>query len=201
MRLGLTIQFPKIFTIEETYDVNGSSEFGTGQKYFLDTYKYSDKVKYDIQTPYEFTAGAAFNLAFVIISGQVNIIDYTQMEFKNPEGIDPAYFADRNSDIKKFLRVAYNANLGAELTLPLVPIKLRAGGIYQQSPFEADDASFDRKYLTAGVGFNFEGVFGIDIAYAYGWWKDIADNYDVNVSRTYQDITQQTVMLTTTFRF
>lgn len=201
MRLGLTIQFPKIYTIEETYDVNGSSEFGTGQKYFLDTYKYSDKVKYDIQTPYEFTAGAAFNLSFLIITGEANIIDYTQMEFKNPEGIDPLYFSERNADIKKLLRVAYNANVGAELSLPLLPIKLRAGAIYQQSPFEDDDPAFDRKYLTAGVGFNFEGVFGIDIAYAYGWWKDIGDNYGVDVSRTYQDIKQQSVMLTTTFRF
>jgi long-subunit fatty acid transport protein len=201
MRLGLTIQFPKIYTIEENFNVNGSSEFGTGQKYFLDTYKYSDLVKYDIQTPYEFSAGAAFNLSFLIITGQANIIDYTQMEFKNPEGIDPLYFSERNADIKKFLRVAYNANVGAELSLPLLPIKLRAGAIYQQSPFEDDDPAFDRKYLTAGVGFNFEGVFGIDIAYAYGWWKDIADNYDVDVSRTYHDIKEQTVMLTTTFRF
>jgi long-subunit fatty acid transport protein len=201
MRLGLTVQFPKIYTVEENFDVNGSSEFGTGQKYFLDTYKYSDQVKYDIQTPYEFTGGVAFNLVYLIITGQASIIDYTQMEFKNPEGIDQSFFSEQNSVIKQTMRVAYNGNIGAELTIPLLPIKFRAGAIYQQSPFEADDPEFDRKYLTAGVGFNFEGVFGIDIAYAYGWWKDIGDNYDANVSRTYQDIKQQTVMLTTTFRF
>lgn len=201
MRLGLSVQFPKIYTIEENFDVNGSSEFGTGQKYFLDPYKYSDQVKYDIQTPYEFTGGLAFNLSFLIITGQASIIDYTQMEFKNPEGIDLAFFSEQNSLIKQTMRVAYNGNVGAELTLPLVPIKLRAGAIYQQSPFEADDPEFDRKYLTAGVGFNFDGVFGIDLAYAYGWWKDISDNYDAGVSRTYQDIKQQTVMLTTSFRF
>lgn len=201
MRLGLTIQFPKIYTIEENFDVSGSSEFGTGQKYFLDTYKYSDQVKYDIQTPYEFTAGLAFNLVYLIVTGQASLIDYTQMEFKNPEGIDQSFFSEQNGLIKQTMRVAYNGNVGAELTLPLLPIKFRAGAIYQQSPFEADDPAFDRKYLTAGVGFNFEGVFGIDIAYAYGWWKDIGDNYDVEVSRTYQDIKQQTVMLTTTFRF
>ena len=201
MRLGLTVQFPKIYTIEENFDVNGSSEFGTGQKYFLDTYKYSDQVKYDIQSPYEFTGGVAFNLVYLIITGQASIIDYTQMEFKNPEGIDQTFFSDQNNLIKQSMRVAYNGNIGAELTLPLLPIKFRAGAIYQQSPFEADDPEFDRKYLTAGIGFNFEGVFGIDIAYAYGWWKDIGDNYDAEVSRTYQDIKQQTVMLSTTFRF
>lgn len=201
MRIGLTIQFPKIYTIEENFDVNGSSEFGTGQKYFLDAYKYSDQVKYDIQTPYEFTAGAAFNLVLLIITGQASIIDYTQMEFKNPEGIDQTFFTDQNNLIKKNMRVAYNGNIGAELTLPLLPIKLRAGAIYQQSPYKNDDEGFNRKYLTAGAGFNFEGAFAIDLAYSYGWWKDISDNYDVEVSRTYQDIKQQTIMLTTTFRF
>lgn len=201
MRFGLTIQFPKVYKIEEKFDVDGSSEFGTGVQYFLDPYKYSDIVKYDIQTPYEFSAGMAFNLSFIIITGQASIIDYTQMEFKNPEGIDPAFFADRNNEIKSNTRVAYNGNVGAELTLPLIPIKLRAGAIYQQSPFKYDDIDFDRKYLTAGVGFNFEGVMGIDIAYSYGWWKDIGDNYGSNLSRTYQDIKQQNILLTTTFRF
>ncbi len=205
MRLGLTIQFPKIYTIEEKFDVNGSSEFGgefgTGQKYFLDAYKYSDQVKYDIQTPYEFTGGVAFNLVYLIVTGQASIIDYTQMEFKNPEGIDQTFFSEQNSLIKQSMRVAYNGNVGAELTLPLLPIKFRAGAIYQQSPFDGDEEAFNRKYLTAGVGFNFEGAFMIDLAYSYGWWKDIADNYDVGVSRTYQDVKQQTIMLTTTFRF
>ena len=201
MRIGLTVQFPKIYTIEEKFDVNGSSEFGTGQKYFLDSYKYSDMVKYDIQTPYEYNAGVAFNLSFLIISGQASLIDYTQMEFKNPEGIDPTFFSEQNSLIKKSLRVAYNFNVGAELSLPLIPIKLRAGAIYQQSPFIADDSAFDRKYLTAGAGFKFGDSFSIDLAYAYGWWEDIHDNYDNNVSRVSQDVKQQTAMLTTTFWF
>ena len=32
-------------------------------------------------------------------------------------------------------------------------------------------------------------MFTVDVAYAYGWWKDFGDNYGVNVSRTFQDIT------------
>jgi len=137
----------------------------------------------------------------LIISGQASLIDYTQMEFKNPEGIDPTFFSEQNSLIKKSLRVAYNFNVGAELSLPLIPIKLRAGAIYQQSPFITDDSAFDRKYLTAGAGFKFGDSFGIDLAYAYGWWEDIHDNYDNNVSRVSQDVKQQTAMLTTTFWF
>ena len=64
-----------------------------------------------------------------------------------------------------------------------------------------DDSAFDNNMLTAGAGFKLGDTIGIDVAYAYGWWKDIGDNYDSNVSRTFQDIETHNVMLTTTFRF
>jgi long-subunit fatty acid transport protein len=71
----------------------------------------------------------------------------------------------------------------------------------QPSAFADDDSDFDHKYLTGGLGYLANGKIGIDVAYAYGWWKDIGDNYDVDVSRTYQDVKHSTVMLTTTYRF
>ncbi|MCK7528602.1 MAG: hypothetical protein MZV64_69140 [Ignavibacteriales bacterium] len=173
MRFGFTIQFPKVYQIEEKFDVNGSSEFGTGTKYFLDPYKYSDIVKYDIQTPYEFSAGLAFNLSFLIITGQASIIDYTQMEFKNPEGIDPSFFADRNSEIKSNMRVYIVVILEPELTLPVLPIKLRAGAIFQQSPFKNDDIDYDRKYLTAVLDLILKELWELILHILTYWWKDI----------------------------
>jgi len=41
---------------------------------------------------------------------------------------------------------------------------------------------------------------GIDIAYVRGWWKDIGDNYGVNVSRTYQDIEIDRLLVDFTYR-
>jgi len=54
-RFGVTVQFPKTFTINEEFLVSGSSEFGTGQIYKLDSDYYSDKVAYNIKTPFEIT--------------------------------------------------------------------------------------------------------------------------------------------------
>lgn len=199
-RLGITIHFPKTYKIDEDFFVDGRSEF-IGDIIYLDPDKYSDKVKYDIRTPYELSGGASVNLKGLIFSAQATFIDYTEMEFSNGEGISETYFADQNKRIKSLMRQVINLNAGAEYTFPEIGFRVRGGFILQPSAFKNDPSDFDRKYITAGIGFLSDGVIGIDIAYAYGWWKDIGDNYDSNVSRTFQDITYHKVMLTTSYRF
>ncbi|GIV45657.1 MAG: hemin receptor [Ignavibacterium sp.] len=199
-RLGLTIQFPKVYKINEDFNVEGRSEFANASV-TLDPEKYSDKVKYDITSPYEISGGASVNLKGLIVSAQATYIDYKEMEFSNGEGISSTYFSDQNKRIKNLMRPVVNYNLGAEYTFPEIGFRLRGGFILQPSAFKNDPSDFDKKYLTAGVGFLSDGVIGIDIAYAYGWWKDVGDNYDSNVSRTFQDITYHKVMLTTSYRF
>jgi long-subunit fatty acid transport protein len=199
-RIGLTIQFPKVYKINEDFNVEGKSEFA-GASVTLDPEKYSDKVKYDITTPYEISGGASVNLKGLIISGQATYIDYKEMEFSNGEGISPTYFSDQNKRIKNLMRPVVNYNLGAEYTFSDLGFRVRGGFILQPSAFKNDPSDFDKKFITAGLGFLSDGVIGIDIAYAYGWWKDFGDNYDSNVSRTYQDITYHKVMLTTSYRF
>jgi hypothetical protein len=67
--------------------------------------------------------------------------------------------------------------------------------MYLQSPYANDPSEFDKKYITVGGGALIDNMFGIDVAYAYGWWKDYGDNYGVNVSRTFQDITVNNLIL------
>jgi long-subunit fatty acid transport protein len=71
----------------------------------------------------------------------------------------------------------------------------------QPSGFKDDESDYDRKYLTAGLGYIIDGMIGVDLGYAYGWWKDFGDNYGTNLSRTFQDIKVHNFMLTTTYRF
>ncbi|MFN3695003.1 MAG: S41 family peptidase, partial [Ignavibacterium sp.] len=65
-RLGLTVQFPKVYKINEDFNVEGKSEFANASV-TLDTDKYSDKVKYDITSPYEIAGGISVNLKGLII--------------------------------------------------------------------------------------------------------------------------------------
>ena len=199
-RFGATIQFPKTYTIDEEFLVDGWSEFAN-EKYFLDTDYYSDKVSYDIITPFELTGAAAVNFKGLIVSAEATLIDYSQLEFDNLEGLTSSYIADANKEIKSILTSALNYNVGLEYTVPTIGLRIRGGFMNQPSAFKDDDSDFDHKYLTGGLGFLANGTIGIDVAYAYGWWKDIGDNYESNVSRTFQDVKYHTVMLTTTYRF
>jgi len=199
-RFGATVQFPKTFAIDEEFLVSGSSEFAS-TSYSLTT-DYNDKVAYDIVTPFELTGAAAVNLKGIIVSAEATLIDYSQLEFSNSnDGLSASYLADVNKEIKDVLRSALNYNVGFEYTVPTVGLRIRGGFLTQMSPFKDDDSEFNHKYLTGGLGFLADGNIGIDVAYAYGWWKDIGDNYGSNVSRTFQDVKVHNVMLTTTLRF
>jgi long-subunit fatty acid transport protein len=200
-RFGATVQFPKTFTVNEEFLVNGSSEFGTGQFYELDSEYYSDEVAYDIVTPFELTGAFAINLKGIILSAEATFIDYSQLKFENPEGLSSSYISDVNKEIKDILTTAINYNLGAEYTIPAIGLRIRGGFINQPSPFDGDDSDYARKFLTAGLGYLANGTVGIDVAYAYGWWKDLGDNYGSGLSRTFQDVKVHNIMLTTTYRF
>ena len=208
-RFGATIQFPKYHTIKEKFTVNGSSQFGSGYSFNLDPSYYSSNVKYDIVTPFELAGGFSVNLKGLILSGQATMIDYSQTEFRNPDGLSASYIAGINKDIKDLLRAVVNLNAGLEYTIPDIGLRLRGGFIYQPSPYQGDPSQYDRKYFTVGIGFLADQTVGIDVAYAHGWWKNYGDNYVnydqygnvIPVSRTYQDLSKDKIMLGMTYRF
>src|ERR1035437_1299194 len=199
-RFGLTIQFPKTFTIKESFTVNGYSQFAN-QRYDLNQQDFSDNVQYDIVTPFEIGAGFSFNIIGLILSAQGTLIDYSQLKFENPDGIAAVDIADLNKVIKNDLTAVVNYNVGAEYTIPAVGLRVRAGYFVQPSAYKGDPASFDKKYITVGIGFLAEETIGLDLAFAHGWYSDIGDNYGSNLSRTTQDIKKNHFILTGTYRF
>lgn len=200
-RFGATIQFPKTFTIKEAYDFNASSEFGT----VLYESTYSDKVEYDITTPFAFTGAVSFNVKGLILSAEANLTDYTQTKFSNPKGISAADLSSLDKEMKELLRAVAAINIGIEYTIPEVGIRVRGGFISQPSPYKDDPSDFGKKYLTGGVGFLADETFAIDVAYAHGWWKTYGDNYNYDkgnsVSRIYQDVSNDKMLVTFSYRF
>jgi long-subunit fatty acid transport protein len=94
-----------------------------------------------------------------------------------------------------------NFNVGAEVRVPILPIRGRVGFIYNQSPYLDDPAKFDRKYFTLGAGIILGSKVSVDFAYAYGWWKNYGDNYSFDVSRTFQDVSINKVIMSISSRF
>jgi hypothetical protein len=44
-------------------------------------------------------------------------------------------------------------------------------------------------------------TLSLDFAYAYGWWKNVGDNYGFEDSRTYHDITSNNFIFTMRYLF
>ncbi len=201
-RFGATVQFPKTFTVKEKFNVDGSSTFGTGTVYNLDRSKYSDQVQYDVVTPFSLGLGFSTNFKGFIFSLQGELTDYSQLKFDSPgDGLSVQYIAEQNKNIKDLLGSVVNYNLGVEYTIAPLGIRLRGGYMAQPSPYKGDPSEFDHKYITGGIGFLADETIGLDLGYAYGWWKNFGDNYGVNVSRTYQDVTVNKLILSATYRF
>ena len=192
-RFGASIKFPSYYNVEENYIVNADSYFGTVNHYSLYP-AINSPVEYEVKTPWEYSFGASASLSVVTIAADIKIMDYSQMEFTN--GFSYDYIVQLQNEIDDLMTTAVDYHLGAEVQLPNLPVFGRAGFMYFQSPFEGDPAQFNKKYVTAGAGGVIDKVFLIDFAYTYGWWQDFGDNYGVNVSRTYQDIHVDNMILT-----
>jgi len=202
VNIGATIKFPRTYTIKDVYTVNGSSNFTNTPTPFIYG-PASDRLEYDVVTPYEFTLGGAFTGNHITISADVKLIDYTQMEFTNTpslinSGID---WAQRNQDIKDSMTTVVNINVGAEYSIPYSDVKVRAGFMYAPSAFKNDPSSFNKKYFTIGLGYEAANNISFNVAYAYGWWKDYGDNYGAGLSRTFQDITLEDAVFTMKYNF
>ncbi len=201
-RFGATVQFPKTFTVKEKFNVDGSSTFGTGTVYNLDRSKYSDQVQYDVVTPFSLGLGFSTNFKGFIFSLQGELTDYSQLKFDSPgDGLSVQYIAEQNKNIKDLLGSVVNYNLGVEYTIAPLGIRLRGGYMAQPSPYKGDPSSYDHQYVTGGIGFLAGETIGLDLGIAHGWWKNYGDNYGVNVSRTYQDVTVNKLILSATYRF
>ncbi|HEX2962216.1 MAG TPA: outer membrane protein transport protein, partial [Ignavibacteriales bacterium] len=198
-RIGASVKFPTSYTIKEDYTVNGTSTFAS-RTVQLDP-PMESKTEYDISSPYQLAGGASVNLKGLIVSGDITYIDFTQMEFKSGGDLGASTISANNKDIKELFRGVLNYNLGAEYTIPDINLRLRGGFIMNPSPYKDDPSERDRKYLTGGLGFLADEAFAFDLAYAYGWWKDIGDNYGTNVSRTFQDIRSHNLILSVSYRF
>ncbi len=196
LNFGVTVKFPTSYTIEEKYSIYGESFFT--QNYFEVEYP-ADRFEYEISTPMEFSGGVSASFPFVTLNASAKFVDYSQLEFTN--GFEKDELFEMNNAIEELFESTINWNFGAEFTLPYPAMKIRGGFIYNPSPYVGDDAEFDKKYITAGLGFPVTKKFLFDFAYVRGLWNNYGDNYDVGVSRTYQEIKLNKLVFSVSYIF
>ncbi len=197
LNLGITIQFPRTYTIKKTQTIFAESRFGNAS--FKLNPPLEEATEFDIRTPYEFTFGTAFKNKWLTLSADAKLIDYTSMELT--AGLDKWARTQRNQDIKELFRTVLNFNTGAEYLLNELGLALRFGFIYMSSPFKDDPADYDKKYITSGFGYLISKNITLNVGYVYGWWKDFGDNYGSGIARTYQDITVRNLITSLNYSF
>lgn len=166
-RVGIAIKTPSWITGRETFTNDATSTFDNGD-ILTDPQDFDPGTKneYDLQTPYVFSAGASIGLQNLMIAGDIEYADWSQMEFRNPD----RFLAALNDSVKDRYKPTLGIKMGIEYGFITPQVKLRGGFMFIPSPLNGDASSFGQKYITGGFGFILENAIAIDLGYAYGFW-------------------------------
>ncbi|MBI4534791.1 MAG: outer membrane protein transport protein [Ignavibacteriae bacterium] len=195
-RLGIAVKTPTSFRITENFSTIARSYFDNGDVYPQDgPFESIGSGEYDVLTPWVFSGGVSFIIRDLMLAGDLEFTDWTQLEFSNA---NPEVIA-LNQDIKEIFRATANWRAGAEYDIREYGVRIRGGFMYNPSPFQGDPSSFDQKYVTGGLGILLSPSTMLDIGYARGWWKTFRVNYD-RTSRVDEKITTNNFILTFSYR-
>ncbi|MBI4546874.1 MAG: outer membrane protein transport protein [Ignavibacteriae bacterium] len=194
-RLGIAVKTPSWVTVRETFSQSGMSEFDDGDHFEYTTFD-RELNEYDVRTPFIFSAGLSYAIQDLMLSGDVEYADWTQMEFRNAD----TRLLSFNTLIKEIFQPTVNVRVGAEYGLHDAGVRLRGGFAYLPSPYEGDPSSFARKYITGGIGFIVENAIAVDAAYAHGFWDTFRVNYN-ETSKTNERVKTNNIIATVSYRF
>lgn len=197
-RLGIAVKTPSWITVRETFSEQATSTFDSGGAHyeFPAGGATPSKNEYDIVTPFVFSAGFSYTIHDLLLAGDVEYADWSQMEFRNADASLLSY----NTDIKEIFQATANLKVGAEYEFSNIGLRLRGGYAYFPSPYRGDPSSFAHKFITGGLGFIVQDAIAVDVGYAHGSWKTYRVNYD-NTSRTDEDVTTNNFIATVSYRF
>ncbi len=183
-RIAAKISTPmKLNSVEKWHE--NTKIFDNYDPQYADYSAYTDTSgswEWDVETPYELGVGAAITLfPNFVLAADIKYKDWTQLRCKN---VPPLGDLDSlNLYFKNGLRATSSINLGGEFTVPLINTQLRAGVIYQPTPFlvpqqVGNDVVYkkpatdeDQKFITLGAGILIDKQVKLDVAYVRGWWQ------------------------------
>ncbi|NWG27674.1 MAG: hypothetical protein HXY48_03955 [Ignavibacteriaceae bacterium] len=195
--IGGSVKTPSVISVTENHYFKGKSQFAT--EYFAEVDTVIEN-KFTIQSPYEFSVAADVNLWIITGTAEITYIDYTQMKFSGDLEV-PEQSALNKKIIDTYTQT-FNAKIGAEFRLPFTGLSARAGAMYIPYPVAESPTEFDRKFLTAGLGIRSgEGAMEFNIAYVYGFWDHVAEDYGSSIQSIRQSIISQNILASLSLRF
>ena len=195
--IGGAVKTPSIISATSNQYFRGKTEFVTSYFAQIDTVIEN---KFTIESPYEFSVAADVNLWILTGTAEITYIDYTQMKFSGDLEV-PEQSALNKKIIDTYTQT-FNLKMGAEFRLPFTGLSARAGAMYIPYPVADAPTEFDRKFLTAGLGIRSgEGAMEFNVAYVYGWWDHVAEDYGSSIQPIRQSIISQNILASLSLRF
>ncbi len=164
LTIGGTIESPVTFTIKEDWSQATDTIFHQWMG-SVSELVYGNS-EYKITLPFSLGAGLALTFNNLILAGDINYTDWTQMEYKRLEDM-----AKANRLIKDTYTDAIRYHLGAEFLIPQISTTFRGGFYRNPLPYKSEWIKKDRYFFTSGVGFLIDQVMTLDIAWAHGSWE------------------------------
>jgi hypothetical protein len=195
--IGGSVKTPSVISVTENHYFRGNSQFAT--RYFAEIDTVIEN-KFTIQSPYEFSVAGDVNLWILTGTAEITYIDYTQMKFSGDLEV-PEQSALNKKIIDTYTQT-FNLKIGAEFRLPFTGLSARLGGMYIPYPVANAPTEFARKFLTAGVGIRSgEGAMEFNVAYVYGFWDQVAEDYGSSIQPISQSIISQNILASLSLRF
>jgi long-subunit fatty acid transport protein len=185
LRFGLAADLPMTLRVSERYSENDALTFDDGTVDAADLG--SGEWEYLVRYPVKIGVGAGLDLGPLLLAGGMEYRDWTQVKFDRPEEFNMnddygGLIADNVLFAERFRPVAsYGA--GAELRIPGTGIALRGGWRNVPSPVKDAAANLDRRYLSAGLGFNIDTGASFNFSVVRGTWNRVSsDSYTPDVT-------------------
>lgn len=205
LRLGATIVTPTTFTMTETFSEDAVEYLDNGDVITGDPI--GSTFKYKVKEPYAFHFGASLKLLNFLFSAGAEFKDWSNAQFLT----DPPYGEYKNQiniRLEDDFKAVTKLRLGAEMYIPIVRAKVRAGYFTDPSPYRYTNIRPDKEYYTAGASLMLDKQVMVDVSYMLGQWeRETQDAFTNNpnileaTTPVYEDLSFQKIVGTLSIRF
>jgi long-subunit fatty acid transport protein len=171
-RIGASLDLPRKVQVNETYSSSDLLVFDNGDESAADLG--SGEWAYAIHYPGKVSGGAAIDTETLLLAASADYVDWRVTRFELPSGYSmeedyTSLLAENPSFLKDF-RPVLSYGAGCEFRFTGPGVKIRGGYRVVPSPLANADQSMDRKYITAGLGYDMDRFASLNVIYIRGFW-------------------------------
>ncbi len=198
IRLGATVTPPTRYMVKERWSET-QKEYYDG----LDAAQVladEGQSSYEYTEPFIFAAGGSVKLLNVLLSGTVEFQDWAQARFLTDPPVSWESKEELNYRLSRDLRSVTRYRAGAEMNIPLMHARVRAGYFNDPSPYRYLQHRPNKHFVTAGTSLLLGRQVMVDLAYIYGGWQE-ETNDDLTRTSALEDKEYKKVVATLSVRF